>query len=69
MIAIHISKSIACTAMPTKGTRKMLLGIEMPLDTAMYLARNEKLGEARRMPLTPKQSKAFERWWEERNRR
>jgi hypothetical protein len=69
MIAIHIAKSIACTAMSTKGTRKMLLGIEMPLDTAMYLARNDKLGEARRMHLTPKQSREFERWWEKRNMR
>ena len=69
MIAIHFSKSVIRTSMPTKGTRKMLLGIEMPLDTAMFFARNDKMGEARSIHLTPKQRRAFDKWWDEWNKR
>lgn len=69
MITIHFSKSVIRTSMPTKGTRKMLLGIETPLDAAMFLARNDKLGDARRIHLTPKQSRVFERWWTDWNTR
>ena len=69
MIAIHFSKSVIRTSMATKATRKMLLGIETPLDAAMFLARIDKMGEARRIHLTPKQRRAFDKWWEEwRNR-
>ena len=51
--------------MPTKTTRKILLGIETPLDAAMFLARNDRMGEARSIRLTPKQRRAFDQWWEE----
>jgi hypothetical protein len=69
MIAIHFSKSVIRTSMPTKATRKILLGIETPLDAAMFLARIDKLGEARRIRLTPKQRRAFDKWWDDwRNR-
>jgi hypothetical protein len=69
MIAIHFSKSVIRTSMPTKGTRKMLLGIETPLDVAIFLARNDKMGEARRVHLTPKQRGQFDKWWEQWNKR
>ena len=65
MTTIHFSKSVIRTSMPTKTTRKILLGIETPLDAAMFLARNDRMGEARRIHLTPKQRRAFDQWWEE----
>ena len=65
MIAIHFSKSVIRTSMPTKATRKMLLGIETPLDAAMFHARNDRMSETRSIRLTPKQRRAFDQWWEE----
>jgi len=50
MIAIHFSKSVIRTSMPTKGTRKMLLGIETPLDAAMFHPRNDRMGEVLPVP-------------------
>jgi len=50
--------------MPTRWTRKALLGIETPLDYAMALVREDKLAKARLLPLTPRQGRKFKRWLE-----
>ena len=50
--------------MPTRWTRKALLGIETTLDYAMALVREDKLAKARLLPLTPRQSRKFKRWLE-----
>ena len=62
MTAIHYSKSIILTSMPTRRTRKALLGIKTPLDYAMALVREDKLAKARLLPLTPRQGRKFKRW-------
>ena len=66
MTAIHYSKSIIRTSMPTRWTRKALLGIETTLDYAMALVREDKLAKARQLDLTPRQKRKFERWLERR---
>ena len=66
MTAIHFSKSIIRTSMPTRWTRKTFLGIETPLDYAMALVREDKLAKARMLPLTPRQKRKFEQWLERR---
>ncbi len=64
MTAIHYSKSIIRSSMPTRWTRKAFLGIETHLDCAMALVREDKLAKARMLPLTPRQKRKFERWIE-----
>jgi hypothetical protein len=66
MTAIHFSKSIIRTSMPTRWTRKTFLGIETPLDYAMSLVREDKLAKARQLNLTPRQKRKFEHWLKER---
>jgi hypothetical protein len=66
MTAIHFSKSIIRTSMPTRWTRKTFLGIETPLDYAMALVREDKLAKARQLNLTPRQKRKFEQWLKER---
>jgi len=62
--AIHFSKSVIRTSMPTRWTRKVFSGIETPLDYAMGLVREDKLAKARQLNLTPRQKRKFERWLE-----
>jgi len=47
--------------MPTRWTRKVLIGIETQLDYVMPLVREDKLAKARLLPLTPRQSRRFKR--------